>query len=136
MEQHVERALENHHKGYNCAQAVACAYAELAGVDEETLFKMTEGFGFGMGDGKDVCGAITGAVTLAGFINSDGPVEKPGSKKKTYELARCIKQAFSEKNQTVYCHELKGIETGKVLRSCDGCIADAAEIANRMLFRE
>ena len=82
MEQHVERALENHHKGYNCAQAVACAYAELAGVDEETLFKLTEGFGFGMGDGKDVCGAITGAVTLAGFINRDGPGEKPGRKKK------------------------------------------------------
>ena len=28
--------------------------------------------------------------------------------------------------------ELKGIETGKVLRSCDGCIEDAVRIAERL----
>ena len=40
----VAKALENHKKGYNCAQAVACAYADLFGVDEKTAFRMTEGF--------------------------------------------------------------------------------------------
>ena len=37
----VQQAIINHHKGYNCAQAVACAFAEELGIDmerAETLF--------------------------------------------------------------------------------------------------
>ena len=34
MSSRVEKARENHGKGYNCCQAVACAYADLVGVDE------------------------------------------------------------------------------------------------------
>lgn len=45
MESRVEKTIELHRKGYNCAQAVACAYCDLVGVDEETMFKMAEGFG-------------------------------------------------------------------------------------------
>ena len=35
---------------------------------------------------------------------------------------------------TVVCKDLKGIETGKVIRSCDGCIEDAAGIIADLLF--
>ena len=49
MEERIEKALENHSKGYNCAQAVACAFCDLVSMDENTLFKITEGFGAGMG---------------------------------------------------------------------------------------
>ncbi len=136
MDIHVEKALENHKSGYNCAQAVACAYAGLVDVDEKILFRTLEGFGFGMGDSQNVCGAVAGVVALAGLVNSDGNLAKPGSKKDTYALAREIKQAFIEKNQTTRCRELKGIDTGKMLRSCDGCIEDAARIANRILFKD
>ena len=38
MSSRVEKALENHGKGYNCCQAVACAYADLVGVDENLIF--------------------------------------------------------------------------------------------------
>ena len=49
MSTKVEKALELHDKGYNCAQAVACSFCEEFGVDQETMFKISEGFGFGMG---------------------------------------------------------------------------------------
>ena len=49
MSSRVEKALENHGKGYNCCQAVACAYADLVGVDENLIFAAGEGFGAGMG---------------------------------------------------------------------------------------
>ena len=49
MESRVAKTIELHKKGYNCAQAVACAYCDLVGVDEDTMFKMAEGFGAGMG---------------------------------------------------------------------------------------
>lgn len=49
MEERIKRAMENHKKGYSCSQAVACAYCDLLGIDESLLFKMSEGFGLGMG---------------------------------------------------------------------------------------
>ena len=44
-----EKAIELHDKGFNCAQAVACAFAEETGIPEEILFAACEGFGLGMG---------------------------------------------------------------------------------------
>lgn len=38
-----------HDEGYNCAQAVVCAYCDSFGLDRDTAFKMAEGFGLGMG---------------------------------------------------------------------------------------
>ena len=49
METRVDKVAEKHKSGYNCAQAVACAYCDLVGIDEETMFRIAEGFGFGMG---------------------------------------------------------------------------------------
>ena len=40
----VEHAIALHQKGYNCAQAVICTYADLFGIDEQTAYKMSEGF--------------------------------------------------------------------------------------------
>ena len=36
MESRVEQAAERKMCGYNCAQAVACTYCDLAGIDEES----------------------------------------------------------------------------------------------------
>ena len=43
---------------------------------------------------------------------------------------------FLEKNQSVVCEELKGVETGNVLRSCNGCIKDAVILAGKILYGE
>lgn len=135
MESRIKKANELHKKGYNCAQAVACAYCDLVGVDEETMFKLSEGFGAGMGGMDGTCGAVSGAVLLAGMHNSHGK-ELHDSKASTYKLSKAVRLAFEEKNSTVICKELKGLETKKVLRSCDGCIEDAAAIAEKLLFEE
>ena len=75
-----DKAAQNHQKGYNCAQAVACAFAEEMGIDESIIFKMMEGHGLGMGCMEGTCGAITGAVAVIGAIKSCGDIEKPVSK--------------------------------------------------------
>ena len=49
VEERVALALEMHDKTFNCAQCVALAVADLVEVDRETLFKVMEGFGAGMG---------------------------------------------------------------------------------------
>ena len=127
MESRVQKAIDLHHKGYNCAQAVVCAYCDLFGLDEETAYRASEAFGFGMGQ-MEVCGALAGACILAGLKNSSGLQAVGKTKAETYKLDRQLAAAFREKNQSVLCRELKGVESGKVLRSCDGCVEDLSLI--------
>lgn len=132
METRINQTMERHGKGYNCAQAVACTYCDLVGVDEDTMFKMMEGFGLGMGGMQGTCGAISGAAAIIGMKNSNGHTDTT-SKGSTYKIAKQALSQFIEKNGSVVCSELKGVETGKVLRSCDGCIQDAARIIEDLL---
>ena len=128
-----EKAISLHDSGFNCAQSVACAFAEEIGVAEEVLFAACEGFGKGMGDTNATCGAVSGAVMLAGFKNSCADPSNPRTKAETYELAAKITGEFAEKNGSLICRELKGMDTGKVLRSCPDCIMDAVELAEKVL---
>lgn len=135
MVSRVKDTVEKHMKGYNCAQAVACTYCDLAGIDEETMFKITEGYGLGMGNMQGTCGAITGAVAVIGMLNSSANLETPNSKASTYKIAKEILDKFQEKNQSTICHELKGIESKIVLRSCSGCIEDACVFLEDVMSR-
>lgn len=128
-----ELAIAYHDKKYNCAQAVALAFADEVGIDKETLFKICEGCGLGMGGMEGTCGAVTGTVILAGLKNSDGSLDDPKTKASTYQLSKEILRQFQSKNGSTVCKDLKGVETGKVLRSCPDCIMDAVEIAQDVL---
>ena len=136
MDTRIEETIVRHNKGYNCAQAVACTYCDLVATDEETMFRMTEGLGLGMGGMQGTCGAVTGACILAGMKNSTGNLEQPDSKLSTYKLSREIVHQFEEKNQSSVCKELKGVETGVMLRSCQDCIKDAAKLVEVILFEK
>lgn len=132
MVNRTEQAVLLHNKGYNCAQAVVCAYADMFGVDEQTAYKVAEGFGLGMGL-MEVCGALSGALMLAGLKGSAG-TDAPGSTKAaTYAGNRALAKAFADKNGSLLCRELKGVQTGKPLRSCEGCIQDACALVEQFL---
>ena len=125
-----EKAVEKHHMGYNCAQAAACVFAEKLGYSEDEFFRLTEGFGGGMGATQGVCGAVSALVFVAGAIKSYGVDKMPETNKKaTYEFARELMEKFQNKVGTITCSEIKG----KQLRSCDGCIEDAVEILEEIL---
>ena len=102
----------------------------------QELAEQLEAQGLGMGGMKGTCGAVSGAVLLAGMKNSTGNTEHPDSKGATYKLSREIVKEFQEKNSSVVCEELKGVETGNVLRSCGGCIKDAVLLAGKILYGE
>ena len=125
-----EKAVENHKKGCNCAQAVACVFAEKLGYDEDTLFRLTEAFGGGMGGTQGVCGAVSGMVLVAGGIKSSGLDKLPETnKKESYAFARELMEKFQSRIGTVMCSEIKS----KQLRSCDGCIEEAVRILEEVL---
>lgn len=129
----IEKALENHKKGYNCSQSVACAFCDKLNMDEKTMFKVMEAFGFGGGDTYGTCGAVAGAAAVIGMMNSTANLDAPDSKQSSYKMAKELNEKFRAMNQSTICREIKGIETGKVLRSCDGCIEDAAKLVCELI---
>ena len=128
----VEKALLNHKNGYNCAQSVVCAYADIFGVDEKTAFRLSEGFGLGMG-AMETCGAVTAMAMVVGMKESDGNTSSPATKKVCYEKSKHLIEEFKKKNRAIICRDLKGVDTGRPLRSCDGCIEDAVKIIEKEL---
>ncbi|MGN0159218.1 MAG: C-GCAxxG-C-C family protein [Brotaphodocola sp.] len=137
MKSRVQKAVDYYAKsGYNCSQAVAVTYADLLGLDPMVCFKGMETFGSGMGAKLGTCGAISGAIYLAGFVTSTGHMDDDKankSKKVSYDLAGKITKAFYEKNQTVTCGDMKEAKSPK-FRSCLDCIADAAILTEELIF--
>lgn len=123
-------AIENHKKGYNCAQAVVCAFCDYTDYTEDDLFKLSEAFGGGMGGSGSVCGAVSAMVFLSGLKKSLGIEALPvTNKKESYNFANTLMEEFVKMNKSLICKQLKG----EGLRSCDGCIEDAVEILEKYL---
>ena len=120
-----ELGLENHKKGYNCAQAVLCAFADKLGYSEDELFRLSEAFGGGMGGTQGVCGAVSGIVFVAGALKSFGLGKLPDTnKKESYSFAQHLMEIFRNDVGTILCGEIKC----KQLCSCDDCIVKAIKI--------
>lgn len=134
IEERVAEIKDKHTRGYNCAQIVLCSYAEELGIDEETLFRVSEGFGAGMGGMMQTCGAVTAMFMALGLANSSGDLQACDTKPQTMKKVRELAAEFEKKNGSIVCRELKGIDTGKVLRSCDGCIEDGIRILGKYLL--
>lgn len=110
------KALEYKHKGYNCCQAVTAALADLTDLDRERLTEISAGFGAGMGNMEGNCGALVGAVLMAGAVSKGN-----GSMR----LARQISESFEKKCGATVCKTIKGVETGRPLCFCDECVRNA-----------
>ena len=129
-----EIATSKHRNGYNCCQAVVCTFADEVGIDESLLYRMSEGFGAGMGTANGVCGAISGAAILAGLVHSDGNTEMAGqSKAKTTRCAGMMQKKFVERAKALICRDIKTGNDGKAFTSCADCIRIAVELVEEDL---
>lgn len=137
MENRVEKACALHKQGYNCAQAVICAYSDLFGMDEETAFKVSEGFGGGIGGMHDgVCGATSAVYMLAGLQRSSGAVERGLTKTETYVRIKELAAVFQAENGSTTCCELIERRRAGEGKSCRELVAYAAGVVERELLGE
>ena len=88
--------------GYNCAQAVLCAFTDLTELDEDTSKKISVGFGGGIGRMREVCGTFTGAVMALGAILASKEIDKGTGYAYIQELA----DTFKRDNGSIVCREL------------------------------
>jgi putative oxidoreductase len=77
---------------------------------------------------EGTCGAIVGAGIILGLATQD--------KAKSVKGMRQIMDKFKQRNGATQCKLLKGVGTGKVLRECPLCVADASEFLEEILEKE
>ena len=107
----MERVIEFHKEGYNCAESVLKAFNEDTGLDIPV--SIASPFGGGMSVGS-TCGAITGTLMAVGALKGrNSSDEKNDSMKLTKEVINKVKEKYG----TIECAQLK---KNKV--SCDEII--------------
>lgn len=104
-----EQAMKNFTDGYNCAQSVVLAFSDLLELDEGTLSRLSCSFGGGMGRLREVCGSVSGMFMVAGLLYGyDGP-ETGKVKAEHYARIQELAHRFEEKNGSIICRELLGL---------------------------
>lgn len=142
-----ERAKENFKNGCNCSQAVAAAYCDLFGMSVDDAMRVSEGFGGGMGRMRLTCGAVSGMCMLAGLKYSKANAGDVETRTKIYDTVQKMCREFEEKNGSIICGDLLGINKPKdsspqpeerteqyyQKRPCVECVGDCAALVEKYL---
>ena len=109
MSVHSELARELFKKGYNCSQSVFAAFCDETGLNTEIALKIASPFGGGMGRLREVCGAVTGMLMVAGIKYGYTDPSSKNAKAEHYELVQDLAKQFINENGSIICRELLGI---------------------------
>ena len=101
-----EKAMAYFRQGYNCAQAVVLAFADLTDMDEATLSRMSCSFGGGMGRLREVCGTVTGMFLVTGLLRGYDGAETGEVKAAHYARIQALAKEFEKQNGSIICREL------------------------------
>ena len=93
-------------QGYNCAQAVAVAFCDVTGLDPDFSARMASSFGGGMGRMREVCGAVSGMLMVAGLLYGYDTPGDDTTKKAHYARVQELAGQFREKNGSIICREI------------------------------
>lgn len=138
-------AYEYHKNGYNCAQSVAGAFADLTGWTPEQLFSAAGGLGGGYGGShEEACGALSGALLVLGIMvphTREGDAE---AKRRIYALAKDFRQRYLDVFGHTRCMDLLKARPGVsektpasqrlgVTAHCDNMIVTSVELLEGLL---
>ena len=143
---HEEEARRLFLMGYNCAQAVFCAFRDETGLTLDESARLSSSFGGGMGRLREVCGGVSGALMALGAVCGYHTPGDDRAKQAHYRLVQGYARRFREKNGTIVCRELLKdvpVTPGDVpeartpdfyaRRPCLRLVGDAAALLDQML---
>ena len=108
IESRAEQAVTFFKSGYNCAQSVYMAYADLFDMDPKTAAIIAAPLGAGMGRMREVCGTVSGAALVAGLAIPCVDPHDLDSKTRCYSLVQQVAERFRQENGSIICRELLG----------------------------
>ncbi len=104
-----EKAVSLFKEGYNCSQSVFVAYADKYGIDKEMALRLSASFGGGMGRMREVCGAVSGMLMVAGLETGATEGKDIKGKKANYDMVQKMAGIYREANGSIVCKELLGL---------------------------
>lgn len=106
-----EQAMAYFREGYNCSQSVLLAYAEDYGIQRNMACRIAASFGGGMGRMREVCGAFSGMLLVAGLETGAVEGKDAAGKKANYDVVQMLARRYRERNggDSIYCKELLGL---------------------------
>jgi len=113
MENYADKAKRLFESGYNCAQAVFCAFSDITGMDLETGAKVASSFGGGLGRMREVCGAVSGGAMVLGMVHGGYAPGDQERKKAHYHTVQDFCARFTAENGSIVCRELLAGKTVK-----------------------
>ena len=93
-------------QGYNCSQAVVLAFRDVTGLDDKMAARLSSGFGGGMGRMREVCGAVSGMVLVAGMLYGYDETGNDPKKKELYTLIQDTAAQFRAETGSIVCREI------------------------------
>ena len=106
MIDHSVRAGELFLAGYNCSQSVVVAFCDVTGLSEAFAAKLSSSFGGGMGRMREVCGAVSGMLTVAGLLYGYSTPGDDAAKRAHYTLVQALAGQFREEQGSIICREI------------------------------
>ena len=104
-----EKAVSLFKEGYNCSQSVFVTYADKYGIDKEMALRLSASFGGGMGRMREVCGAVSGMLMVAGLETGATEGKDIKGKKANYDMVQKMAGIYREANGSIVCKELLGL---------------------------
>ena len=105
MDDRMQAVRQGFLEGKNCSQSMLLAFRDVAGLSKEQAELLAAGLGGGMCRIRNVCGAFSAMVLLAGYLTGpDGGT--PQAKPRVYELVQKMQKEFIVKNGSFICAEL------------------------------
>ena len=103
---HSDSAVQAFLDGYNCAQAVAVAFSDLTGLSKDLSARMASPFGGGMGRMREVCGAVSGMLMVAGILYGYDDPKATTAKRELYAQVQTMAGQFREEMGSIICRDL------------------------------
>ena len=104
---HEYKAADLFLSGSNCAQAIVVAFCDVTGMEESLAAKFSSSFGGGMGRLREVCGAVSGMLMVAGLLYGyEDPGEDDCNKKAHYHMVQYLAGRFREEVGSIVCREI------------------------------
>ena len=92
--------------GYNCAQSIVVAFHKELNLTPQYAAKMASSFGGGMGRMREVCGAVSGMLMVAGLLYGYDTPGDDVSKKAHYTLVQELAGQFRNEVGSIVCREI------------------------------
>ncbi len=130
---------------FNCAQSVLTAFAPSLGLEEDVALKLTTGFGSGIAQKGEICGAVSGAYMAIGLKYGKSKTNDNLAKKNTLEKINQFDRIFIEKHKSLYCKSLlgydlstpeglkKALEKNKFNTVCAALVKSSSQILNTII---